>query len=504
MLTLLLIFWPLLATVGFFAIKPSEAKKWAIVASVIELVISLVILMIFDPSEPAQFVVSHPWIRSLGINFHIGIDGISMLLVLLTTVLTPLIILSSFKHQYENAPSFYGLVLFMEMALIGVFCALDGFLFYIFWEMALIPIYFICLRWGGVNRGPVTLKFFIYTLAGSLIMLVGLIYVYFQTPGTHSFDLEAIYAAGQNLPASEQGIIFWALFVAFAVKMPVFPFHTWQPDTYHAAPSPGTMLLSGIMLKMGIYGVIRWLIPVVPDGVERWGSTALTLSVIGIVYGALVALVQPDVKKLVAYSSVSHLGFVMLGIWAATLQSVQGALLIMIGHGLSTGALFLLIGMLYERRHTREIAAFGGLARVIPIFSLLLVVTSLASIGLPGLNGFVGEFLVLVGSFERFPWATGIATTGVICAAAYLLWALQRIIFNRLDRPENAHLSDLSARELWVVLPLVAGMVWLGLYPRPVLDRMDAAARHYIQLVQPGRDKAPATALNRSGAERPQ
>ena len=240
MLTLLLIFWPLLATLVFFVVKPHDAKKWALTASIIELAISLVIVLLFDSSGTAQFVVSYPWIQSLGISFHMGIDGISLLLVLLTTVLTPLIILSSFKHQYENAPSFYGLVLFMEMSLIGVFCALDGFLFYIFWEMALIPIYFICLRWGGVNRGPVTLKFFIYTLAGSLVMLVGLLYLYFQTPGNHSFELEAIYAAGQNLPAGEQGIIFWALFVAFAVKMPVFPFHTWQPDTYHTAPSPGT------------------------------------------------------------------------------------------------------------------------------------------------------------------------------------------------------------------------------------------------------------------------
>ncbi|MBP9201120.1 MAG: NADH-quinone oxidoreductase subunit M, partial [Gemmatimonadales bacterium] len=299
--------------------------------------------------------------------------------------------------------------------------------------------------------------------------------------------------------------LFAAFAVAFAIKVPMFPFHTWLPDAHVEAPTAGSVILASVLLKMGTYGFLRFAVPFFPDVALSPVVTTIvvTCAVIGIVYGALVALVQPDVKKLVAYSSVSHLGFVMLGIWAATLQSVQGALMIMIGHGLSTGALFLLIGMLYERRHTREIAAFGGLARVIPVFSLLLVVTSLASIGLPGLNGFVGEFLVLLGSFGRFPWATGIATTGVIFAAAYLLWALQRILFNRLDKAENAHLQDLSLRELVVILPLIIGMVWMGLYPRPVLDRMDAAARRYVQLVQPGLERGPATALNRSTAERP-
>ena len=285
----------------------------------------------------------------------------------------------------------------------------------------------------------------------------------------------------------------------------MFPFHTWLPDAHVEAPTAGSVILASILLKMGTYGFLRFAVPFFPDVALSPVVTAIvvTCAVIGVIYGALVALVQPDVKKLVAYSSVSHLGFVMLGIWAATLQSVQGALLIMIGHGLSTGALFLLIGMLYERRHTREIADYGGLARVIPMFSLILVVTALASIGLPGLNGFVGEFLVLLGSFGRYPWATGIATTGVIFAAAYLLWALQRILFNRLDKSENEQLHDLTPRELIVVLPLVAGMIWLGLYPKPVLDRMDAAARRYVHLVQPGFERPAATALVPNLEERP-
>src|SRR5690606_6951511 len=315
MLTLFLIFWPVVATLVFFAIKRHEAKKWALTASIIELAIAAVMWVGFDPAQGIQFEVSYPWIRSMGISFHLAIDGISMLLVLLTTVLTPLIILSSFKHEYDNANAFYSLVLLMEMALIGVFVALDGFLFYIFWEMALIPIYFICLRWGGVNRGPVTLKFFIYTLAGSLIMLVGLLYVYFQTPGDHSFNIQALYAAGQSLPVAEQGLVFWALFLAFAVKMPIFPFHTWQPDTYYTSPTPGTMLLSGIMLKMGIYGAIRWLLPVVPAGVDAWGSTALILSVIGIVYASLLAIMQKELKRLIAYSSIAHVGLIAAGVF---------------------------------------------------------------------------------------------------------------------------------------------------------------------------------------------
>ncbi len=359
MLTVLLIFWPLLATFVLFATKSHQAKSWALIASLIEFAISIVVALQFDASANTQFVINHLWIASLGINFYAGIDGITLLLVLLTTLLTPLIILSSFKQNYENAASFYGLVLFMEMALIGVFCALDGFLFYIFWEMALIPIYFICLRWGGVNRGPVTLKFFIYTLAGSLIMLIGLIYLYFQTPGDHTFAIQALYTAGQSLPAYEQGLIFWAMFIAFAVKMPVFPFHTWQPDTYHTAPTPGTMLLSGIMLKMGIYGVIRWLIPVVPDGVERWGSSALTLSVIGIVYASVLAIIQKDLKRLIAYSSIAHVGLISAGIFTMNKIGLQGAMIQMVSHGIVMVGLFYIIDIIISRTATQEIANLG-------------------------------------------------------------------------------------------------------------------------------------------------
>jgi NADH-quinone oxidoreductase subunit M len=420
-------------------------------------------------------------------------------MVLLTTGIMPLAVLSSFHYITEREKLYYALLLVLLTGMLGVFLALDMFLFYVFWEIMLIPMYFIIGIWGGTSRLYAAIKFFIYTMAGSLLMLVAILVMMFQIAnrtGTASFAYEA-FLQGAPLVGTLAPWLFAAFALAFAIKVPMFPFHTWLPDAHVEAPTAGSVILASILLKMGTYGFLRFAVPFFPGVALSPVVTSIVIAcaVIGVVYGALVAMVQPDVKKLVAYSSVSHLGFVMLGIWAATLQSVQGALMIMIGHGISTGALFLLIGMLYERRHTRMIAAYGGLARVIPVFSLILVVTSLASIGLPGLNGFIGEFLVLLGSFQRHPWATGIAATGVIFAAAYLLWALQRLLFNRLDKAENAHLADLTPRELWVVLPLVAGMVWLGLYPKPVLDRMEASARRYVELVQPALTARPETAL---------
>ncbi|MEX1239241.1 MAG: NADH-quinone oxidoreductase subunit M [Cyclobacteriaceae bacterium] len=482
MLTLLLIFWPLLATLVFFALRPHEVKKWALAASVIELVISLVIVILFDPSASAQFVVNYTWIQSLGIDFHIGIDGITLLLVLLTTVLTPLIILSSFKNQYENAPSFYGLVLFMEMAMIGVFCALDGFLFYIFWEMALIPIYFICLRWGGVNRGPVTLKFFIYTLAGSLIMLVGLIYLYFQTPGDHSFDIQALYAAGQNLSSDKQGIVFWALFVAFAVKMPVFPFHTWQPDTYHTAPSPGTMLLSGIMLKMGIYGVIRWLIPVVPEGVERWGTTALTLSVIGIVYASLLAIIQKDLKRLIAYSSIAHVGLIAAGIFTMNKMGLQGAMIQMVSHGIVIVGLFYIIDIIISRTATQEIASLGGIRTSAPLFNGVFMIILLGSVALPLTSGFVGEFLLINAVFQYNFVSGAFAGLTMIFGAVYMLRSFQLTMLGDNNAATKSFI-DLDRQEKWVLYPIVIMVVLIGIFPAPLLKISDAAVDNLLNIV---------------------
>jgi NADH-quinone oxidoreductase subunit M len=482
MLTLLLIFWPLVATLVFFFIRPAEAKSWALTASLIELAISLVMIVSFDASGSTQFVIDHPWIASLGIGFYVGIDGISMLLVLLTTVLTPLIILSSFKQQYENATSFYGLILFMEMALVGVFAALDGFLFYIFWEMALVPIYFICLRWGGVNRGAVTLKFFIYTLTGSLIMLVGLLYLYFQTPGTHSFNIHALYEAGQSLPAAEQGILFWALFLAFAVKMPVFPFHTWQPDTYHTAPTPGTMLLSGIMLKMGIYGVIRWLIPVVPEGIDRWGTTALTLSVIGIVYASFLAIIQKDLKRLVAYSSIAHVGLISAGIFTMNRIGLQGAMIQMVSHGIVIVGLFYVIDIIISRTTTHEISALGGIRTSAPRFNSAFIIILLGSIALPLTSGFVGEFL-LINAIFQYNYASGaFAALTMILGAVYMLRSFQITMLGQTNAVTK-DFTDLDKQEKWVLYPIVIMVILIGVYPAPLLRISEVAVDDLLNIV---------------------
>ena len=503
-----LILIPLVGALIVALAPEGRARYLALGVTVVEFLVSVGLWWAFDASNALmQFGVDAPWLPQWGIRFSLGLDGISLFMVLLTTAIMPLSVLSSFHYITRREKLYYALLLVLTTGMLGVFLALDMFVFYVFWEVMLIPMYFLIGIWGGKNRLYAAIKFFIYTMAGSLLMLVAILAMMFhvwKASGNPSFAYEAFLLASPSLGTAAPWL-FAAFALAFAIKVPVFPFHTWLPDAHVEAPTAGSVILASILLKMGTYGFLRFAVPFFPDVALSPFVTGLvvTLAVIGVLYGALVAMVQPDVKKLVAYSSVSHLGFVMLGIWAATLQSVQGALMIMIGHGLSTGALFLLIGMLYERRHTREIAAFGGLARVIPVFSLILVVTSLASIGLPGLNGFVGEFLVLVGSFTRFPWATGIAATGVVFAAAYLLWALQRIVFNPLDRIENEHLPDLSRRELWVVLPLVVGMVWLGLYPRPVLDRMDAAARRYVQLVQPGLEQSPAAAPHGHPEPRP-
>jgi len=503
-----LLLLPLIGVIPVVLAPAARAKQIALAVTIAELVVSLGLWWAYNPADPAmQFGVTGPWLPQWGINYTLGLDGISLFMVLLTTAITPLAVLSSFNYIGEREKLYYSLLLTLLTGMLGVFLALDMFLFYFFWELMLIPMYFIIGIWGGKNRLYAAIKFFIYTMAGSLLMLVAILVMMFQvakSTGVYTFSYDAFLQASPQMTALAPWL-FLAFALAFAIKVPIFPFHTWLPDAHVEAPTAGSVILASVLLKMGTYGFLRFAVPFFPEVALSPAVTAVvtTCAVVGVIYGALVAMVQPDFKKLVAYSSVSHLGFVMLGIWAATLQSVQGALMIMIGHGLSTGALFLLSGMLYERRHTREISAYGGLARVIPVFSLILVVTSLASIGLPGLNGFVGEFLVLVGSFERHPWATGLATTGVIFAAAYLLWALQRIVFNKLDKSENAHLTDLSARELLVVLPLVVGMIWLGLYPKPVLDRMDASARHYVEQVAPGFERQPATALNRAQEDRP-
>src|SRR5215212_3454923 len=485
-----LILLPLAGVVPILLGEERSAKRMALAVTLLELVISLGLWWGFDVRNAGmQLVSSAPWIPRWGISYRVGIDGISLFMVLLTTVMMPWSVLASWSSITRRERAFYALMLTLLTGLVGVFIALDLFLFYVFFEIMLIPMYFIIGIWGGANRLYAAIKFFIYTMAGSLLMLVAIVVMAWKissTTGTLSFGYEHLLEnAGSLGPVAPW--LFAAFALAFAIKVPIFPLHTWLPDAHVEAPTAGSVLLAAVMLKIGTYGFLRFAVPFFPQVALSPGVSRLVvvLAVIGIIYGALVALVQPDIKKLVAYSSVSHLGFVMLGIWGVSLISVQGALMVMISHGISTGALFLLIGMIYERRHTRLMEDYGGIARVVPIFSLLLTVVALSSIGLPGLNGFIGEFLVLLGSFSAYPWATGIATTGVIFAAAYLLWALQRMIFNRLDKPENEGLTDLTRRELVVLLPLIVGIVWLGLFPGPVLRRMEPAVRRYVETVQP-------------------
>ena len=490
-----LIAWPALAAGVVLGAPERWAKHLALAASLIEFGVSVPLWWVFQPAGGMQLQLDVPWIPNWGIHYAVGVDGISLFMILLTTFLVPLSILGSYNYITTRERAFYALMLVLTSGMIGVFVALDLFLFYVMWDVMLIPMYFIIGVWGGQNRLYAAIKFFVYTFFGSLLMLVAiltLVYLVAQRTGVYSFSY--VHVMG-NIGALGT-VAFWlfgAFFLAFAIKVPMFPFHTWLPDAHVEAPTAGSVLLAAVLLKMGAYGFLRFALPFFPQVALNPAVQAaiVTLSLIGIVYGGLVAMVQPDFKKLIAYSSVAHLGFVVLGIWALTLQSVQGALMVMINHGISTGALFFLVGMLYERRHSRLIEAFGGIAKVVPLFAAVLTIVSLSSIGLPATNGFVGEFLVLLGAFRTYPIAAGVATTGVIVAAMYLLPALQRVIYNPLDKPENAHLADLSPRELAVLLPLVACIVWIGAYPTPFLRRMEPSAQRFIESVRPA---APAAA----------
>jgi NADH-quinone oxidoreductase subunit M len=489
---------PLAGALVILAAPAPAAKRIALGIAIVEFVVSAGLWWAYDPAGPAMQVGgSLPWIPAWGIKYQIGVDGISLFMVLLTTFLMPLAVLGSWSGITKREKGYYALLLMLTTGMIGVFVALDLFLFYVFWEVMLIPMYFIIGVWGGKGRLYASIKFFIYTFLGSLLMLVAILVLYFNagraSGGQFSFAYEHILRYA-TLPVSAQFWLFGAFFLAFAIKVPMVPFHTWLPDAHVEAPTAGSVILAGILLKMGTYGFLRFALPFFPSVATDpvVSAVVITLAVVGIVYGALVAMVQPDFKKLIAYSSVSHLGFVVLGIWALTVQSTQGALMVMINHGISTGALFFLVGMIYERRHSRLVADFGGIARVVPAYAAVLTLVSLSSIGLPGTNGFVGEFLVLLGTFRTHPVAAGIAATGVVFAAAYLLWALQRVIYYRLDKKENEGLTDLTPREWGVLVPLIAAILVLGLFPGPVLRRMEPSARHFIESVQ-GRP-APAVA----------
>jgi NADH-quinone oxidoreductase subunit M len=461
----LLLFLPRRQTGTLFAVALSAAGAaflW-----------SLQVFNFFTAGNGAMQLIEHvPWMPSFGIQYIVGIDGISLFLVLLTTFLMPLAILASWSVR-ERVKEYLIFMLLLETGMLGAFVALDLFLFYVFWEVMLVPMYFLIGVWGGTRRIYAALKFVIYTMAGSLLMLVAIIYLatrYAQVSQVLTFDLLQLY--NLRLPLQQQTWLFLAFALSFAIKVPLFPFHTWLPDAHVEAPTAGSVILAGVLLKLGIYGFLRFAMPLFPDAALAALPCLTALSVIGIVYGAVVAMMQSDIKKLVAYSSVSHMGFIMLGLCALNLQGVQGALYQMLNHGLSTGALFLLVGMIYDRRHTRVIADFGGLWQQLPLFSSILLVVTFSSIGLPGLNGFVGEFLILLGSFRVAPLWTAVATSGVILGAIYMLWMFRRVIFGPLDNPENQKLQDLNGRELIILAPILILIVLMGVYPQPILSRL--------------------------------
>jgi len=457
--------------------------RWiALATTVATFVLSLLLLKDLGASG-AEFRLEEnvSWIGAIGARYHVGVDGVSLWLVLLTTLLMPIAVLSSWTAIEKRQLSYYSFLLILEAAMIGVFVSLDLLLFYLFFEASLVPMFFLIGIWGGERRIYAAIKFFIYTAVGSLLMLVGIIALYFLYG---SFDYTTLLQAlaANPLPERTQFWLFVAFALAFCIKVPLFPLHTWLPDAHTEAPTAGSVILAGVLLKMGTYGLLRFNLALFPDASRRWAWFIITLAVIGIIYGALVAMVQPDVKRLVAYSSVSHMGFVVLGLFSFTELGMQGALYQMLNHGVSTGALFLFVGFIYERRHTRMISEFGGLAKPMPWFSTLFVIASLSSIGLPFLNGFVGEFFILIGTWtSRFignPWITTmLAATGVIWAAVYMLWMLQRVVFGEVTNPENAKLRDLNLREAVLIAPLLILMLFMGVYPRVFLDRSSASVK---------------------------
>ncbi|HLF14024.1 MAG TPA: NADH-quinone oxidoreductase subunit M [Bacteroidota bacterium] len=475
-LLILLIFLPLTGALAVMAIGRSSVraiKGAGIAVSLAAFAVSLALASGFNPDlEGFQMVSRYPWVDTLSISFHVGIDGMSLLLILLTTFMTPIALLASWNSIEKRVKEYVVMMLLLEAGILGVFAALDLFLFYIFWEAMLIPMYFIIGIWGGSNRVYAAVKFFLYTMSGSLLMLVAIIWLGYQGPlqvgQGFTTDLVKLYGVGPLLPAHLQLWMFLAFTLSFAIKVPLFPFHTWLPDAHVEAPTSGSVMLAAVLLKMGTYGFLRFCIPLFPSATLACIPWLSALAVIGIVYGALVSMVQTDIKKLVAYSSVSHLGFVVLGIFAMTEESVQGGILQMVNHGLSTGALFLLVGMLYDRRHTREISEFGGIAKVMPVIAAFFMIISLSSIGLPGLNGFVGEFLILIGAYSSphlSGWFAVVSSTGVILAAVYLLWMYQRVFFGENLNPKNSALKDLSPREAAVLVPVVLFIVWIGVFP---------------------------------------
>ncbi len=490
----LVTFFPLVGVLVllFLRAEQKNVARWvALVTSLITFGFSIAILAQFKPDNPdLQMVVNLPWIQvaSWNIAYHLGVDGLSILLVLLTTLLTPISILSTWTAVEERVKDFMIFFLLLEVGMVGVFLAQDLFLFYVFWEFTLVPMYFLIGIWGGPNRMYAAVKFFLYTMAGSILMLLAILWLGIRQ-GT--FSVPDLALAG-SIPPQVQLWLFLAFAAAFAIKVPMWPLHSWLPDAHVEAPTAGSVILAGVLLKMGTYGFLRFNLPLFPQAAVQLAPWMAGLAVVGILYGAAVSYAQKDVKKLVAYSSVSHLGFVMLGLFALNSQGIQGGILQMVNHGLSTGALFLVVGMIYERRHTRDMDAFGGLWKVMPIYGVLTLIVALSSMGLPGLNGFVGEFTILLGAWAAgnpggplgSNWFAGLSAIGVILAAVYILLMFQKLFLGPVDKEENMKLSDLNLREIVTLLPLIILIFWIGLYPKPFFTLMGPAVEKLVVILQ--------------------
>jgi len=488
--------------------KSVAIKSVGLATSLLTFILFMVLYFRFDPANVQyQFVNQAVWIQGLDISYTIGVDGLSLLLIVLTAFLTPIALLSSWQSITLRLKEYVIFILLLEFGMLGVFLASDLFLFYVFWEAMLIPMYFIIGIWGGQEKIYAAVKFFIYTMAGSLLMLVAILslgYYASTVPGGHfTTNLTTLYQIAPSIPRNIQVWMFLAFTLSFAIKIPLFPFHTWLPDAHVQAPTAGSVILAAVLLKMGTYGLLRFCLPLFPQASFEFTPLLSTLAVIGIVYGALVAMVQTDIKKLVAYSSVSHLGFVVLGIFSMTEEGIQGAMIQMINHGLSTGALFLIVGMLYDRRHTRDISQFGGLSSQMPVFAAFFMIVMLSSIGLPGLNGFVGEFLILLGSFKSTFLGshvyTVVAASGVIFAAVYMLWMFQRVMFGKLTNPANHSLHDLSAREIAVLVPILVFIVWIGVYPSTFLRTSAASTKQIVRVLEQTRSGEIHSAILKTG-----
>ena len=482
-------FLPLVGSAGLLILRREDQvwiRRFAFVTACAEFALSLLLLRGFQSGDPLyQFEELHAWMASPPINYHLGLDGISLFLVLLTTFLTPLAMLASWQSITRRVREFFLMMLVLEAGMIGVFVALDFFLFFVFWEVMLVPMYFLIGIWGHERRIYAALKFVLYTMFGSILMLIGILWLYTLT-GT--FDLPTVQAMLQTgqvaLPPSTELLLFGAFFLAFAIKVPLFPLHTWLPDAHTEAPTAGSVVLAGVLLKMGTYGMLRFCLPLFPEAARRLAPYIAVLAIIGIIYGALVAMVQPDLKRLVAYSSVSHLGFVVLGIFAFNTISIQGALYQMLSHGVSTGALFLVVGMLYDRRHTHRIQEYGGLATPMPVLSALFLFVCLSSLGLPMLNGFVGEFLILLGTYQRHArWAT-FAAIGVILSAVYLLWAYQRVALGQVTVERNRSLPDATRHERVILFTMAAVILWMGVGSPAFTRRMEASSQNVLNQME--------------------